>query len=93
MLSNLSGVLSLSQAVMRRHTKTILDGVRRESQQMDNHDDKTRDGEVLPVGSCEADEAHATIRIEVTLKLERSVQTRVGEIATSIRSSRVRKGR
>jgi hypothetical protein len=79
---------------MRRHTQTILDdGVRRESQQMDNHDDKTRDGEVLPVSSCEADEAHATIRIEVTLKFERSFQTRVGEIATSIRSSRVRKGR
>ena len=68
-----------------------LDGVMSESQQINGCDDRTRNNEVLPVNSCEDDEAHATM--EVTLKLSRSVQTRVGGMATSIRSSRVRKGR
>jgi hypothetical protein len=62
-----------------------------QSQQINSCGDKTRDDEVLPVDLCEDDEAHATMK--VTLKLERSARTRVGGIATSTRSSRVRKGR
>jgi hypothetical protein len=40
------------------------------------------------VNSCEGGGAHATI--EVTVELKRSVRTRVGGIATNIRSSRVK---
>jgi hypothetical protein len=90
--TNLSGASSLFPTVMRRQPVIVVRiWCDEQSQQIDSRDDKTRDDEVLPVDLCEHGEAHATVK--VTLKLERSGRTRVGGIATSTRSSRVRKGR